>query len=126
MQDGTEAQIKNALKTEIFGLQSNFRTIQSYLTGTSHDNLEIVEAVRAFRDGLNRISTHILALYQLKGQKAKITWQPLLDNLDVALQTVQKRANPNLRATVQLALGMSDPKIEEVMSYLAKLKESLQ
>jgi len=125
MQNGTETQIKTQLKTDISTLQTNYRTIQTYLNGASNENLEVVGAVQAFKDGLSRISVHVLALYQLRGQKTKITWQPLLDNLDVALQTLQKRANSNPKATIQLALGMSEPKIEEVMAYLAKLKESL-
>jgi hypothetical protein len=65
-------------------------------------------------------------LYTLEGQKTKITWDPLLTNIDNALERLQGSASSKPVPTIQLALNISEPKIEEVMSYLLKLKKSLQ
>jgi hypothetical protein len=125
MQDGIEPQIKSQLKTEILALQNPYRTIQDYLSGANYESYEIVGAVQAFKNGLGRISTHVLALYQLKGNRTKITWETLLENLEEALENIQRKPNQQPRAALQLALGMSEPKIEEVIAYLNKLGESL-
>jgi len=87
--------------------------------------LKIVGTVKGLRDTLSKISTHVLTLYTLEGQKTKITWDSLLANIDNALETLQSsRSNPV--PAIQLALNISEPKIEEVMSYLLTLKKSLQ
>jgi hypothetical protein len=69
---------------------------------------------------------HILTLYTLEGQKTKITWDSLFMNIDHALERLQASAGSNPRPTIQLSFDMSDPKIEEVISYLLTLKKSLQ
>jgi hypothetical protein len=126
MQDGTEARIKNELNSEIQALEEHYLTIKDYLSGTELGNAEIVGTLQVFKDTLNRISAHILTLYTLKGQKTKITWDSLFTNLDDALATMRASANPKPRAAIQLALNLSEPKIEQVMSYLSALKQSLQ
>jgi hypothetical protein len=125
MQGGIEPQIEKELKIEIAALQTHYQTIQIYLQGTEIDNLQIAGALQAFKNGLSRISTHVLALYQLRGQKTKITWQPLLDNIEEALETMQRHPKAQPRTTIQTALGMSEPTIQEVMAYLGKLEKSL-
>jgi hypothetical protein len=126
MQDGTEARIKNELNSEIQALEEHYLTIKDYLSGTEYDAIQIIGTLRAFKDGLSRISAHILTLYTLKGQKTKITWDSLFTNLDDALVTMRASANPKPRAAIQLALNLSEPKIEQVMSYLSTLKQSLK
>jgi hypothetical protein len=126
MQDGTEARIKNELNSEIQALEKHYLAIKDYLSGTELDNAEIIGTLQVFKDTLNRISAHILTLYTLKCQKTKITWDSLFTNLDDALVTMRASANPKPRAAIQLALNLSEPKIEQVMSYLSALKQSLQ
>lgn len=126
MQDGTDEIIKTELYSEIGTLQSQYRTIKEYLSGKEYDSLEIIGTLRAFRDTLSKISAHILSLYTLKGQKTKITWDSLLTNIGNALETLQTSPRSKPRPTIQLALNISEPKIEEVMSYLSTLKGSLQ
>ena len=124
MRDGTDEIIKTKLYGEIETLEKQYRALKGYLAGND-DSLEIVGAAKGFRDTLNKISTHVLTLYTLEGQKAKITWEPLLTNIDNALETLQSlRSKP--KSTIQLSLNISEPKIEEVMSYLLTLKKSLQ
>jgi hypothetical protein len=125
MADEKIAQIGQALKAEIETLEKPYQKINSYLSGTELENYEIIAALHAFRDSLNRVSAHILALYQLKGQKTKITWEPLLENINSALLNMQGSRNPKPRTAIPLALNMSEPKVAEVMAYLAKLKQSL-
>jgi hypothetical protein len=124
MRDGTDEIIKTKLYREIETLEQQYRALKGYLAGND-DSLEIVGTAKGFRDTLNKISTHVLTLYTLEGQKTKITWDSLLTNIDHALETLQSsRSKP--KAAIQLALNMSEPKIEEVMSYLLALKKSLQ
>ena len=124
MRDGTDEIIKTKLYREIETLEQQYRALKGYLAGND-DSLEIVGAAKGFRDTLNKISTHVLTLYTLEGQKTKITWDSLITNIDHALETLQSsRSKP--KSAIQLALNMSEPKIEEVMSYLLTLKKSLQ
>ena len=126
MRDGTDEIIKTKLYAEIETLEKQYRAIKVYLAGKEDDSLEIVGAFRGFRDTLNKISTHILTLYAVEGQKTKITWDSLLTNIDHALETLQASARSKPRPAIQLALNISEPKIEEVVSYLLTLKKSLQ
>jgi hypothetical protein len=126
MQDGTDEIIKTELYGEIETLEKQYRVIKGYLAGKEYDSLEIIGTLREFRNTLSKISAHILTLYTLEGQKTKITWDSLLTNIDNALETLQTSARSKPRPTIQLALNISEPKIEEVMSYLLSLKESLQ
>ena len=126
MRDGTDEIIKTKLYGEIETLEKQYCTIKDYLAGKEYGNLEVIGTLRGFRNTLNEISAHILTLYTLEGQKIKITWDSLLTNIDHTLETLQASARSEPRATIQLALNISEPKIEEVMSYLLTLKESLQ
>ena len=126
MRDGTDEIIKTELYGEIETLEKQYRVVKEYLSGTEAESLEIIGTLRGFRNTLNKISTHILTLYTLEGQKTKITWDSLFTNIDHALERMQASAGSNPRPTIQLAFDMSDPKIEEIMSYLLTLKKSLQ
>jgi hypothetical protein len=125
MRDGTDEIIKTKLYGEIETLEQQYRALKGYLAEKEDNSLEIVGAVKGFRDTLNKISTHVLTLYTLEGQKTKITWDSLLTNIDNALETLQSSSSKP-RPAIQLALNISEPKIEEVMSYLLTLKKSLQ
>jgi len=125
MKDGAEAQIRKDLSVEIEALEKRYKTLKDYLAGAQMEDFEIVEALRVYKDDLSLISAHILTLYQLKGQRAKITWESLFTNLDTALETIRNSAHPKPRAAIETALNMSEPKIAEVMAYLATLKQSL-
>jgi hypothetical protein len=126
MRNGTDEIIKTKLYGEIAILAEQYQTLKSYLSGNEKAGLEIVGVTESFRGTLDKISTHILELYTLEGQKTKITWDSLLINIDNALETLRGSASLNAISTIQLALNISEPKIEEIMSYLQTLKKSLQ
>ena len=126
MRDGTDEIIKTKLYGEIETLEKQYKALKSYLAGKDDDRLGIVSTLKGFRDTLNKISTHILTLYTLEGQKTKITWDLLLTNINNALERLQGSTSVKTIPTIQLALNISEPKIDEVMSYLLKLKKSLQ
>ena len=125
MKDEAEAKTRKVLTAEIETLEIHYETLKEYLAGRQIDDSEIVGVMRAFKDNLSTVSAHILTLYQLEGQRAKITWESLFTNIDTALETIRNSAHPKPRAAIETALNMSDPKIEEVMTYLATLKQSL-
>ena len=125
MQDGPEAQIQKDLKAEIEALEKRYQILKHYLAGAQLEDSELVGALQAYKEDLSIVSATILTLYQLKGQKTKITWEALFTNIDTALETIQNSAHPKPRAAIETALNMSAPKIEEVMAYLATLKQSL-
>jgi hypothetical protein len=125
MRDGTDEIIKTKLYGEIENLEKQYRALKGYFADKEDNSLEIVDTVKGFKDTLYKISTHVLTLYTLEGQKTKITWDSLLTNIDHALETLKSsRSKPKI--AIQLALNISEPKIEEVMSYLLILKKSLQ
>jgi len=124
MRDGTDEIIKTSLYGEIETLEKQYNAIKGYLVGNDGD-LEIIDVVKGFRNTLDKISTHVLALYTVEGQKAKITWDSLFTNIDNALETLRSSGSKPI-PTIKLALNLSEPKIEEVMSYLLTLKKSLQ
>jgi hypothetical protein len=126
MRDGTDEIIKTELYGEIETLEKGYRSVKEYLSGTEAESLEIIGTLQGFRNTLSKISMHILTLYTLEGQKTKITWDSLFTNIDHALERLQVSTDANPRPTIQLAFDMSEPKIEEVMSYLLTLKKSLQ
>ena len=117
--------MRKDLSAEIGALEKRYQTIKDYLAGAQMEDFEVMEALRVYKDDLSLISAHILTLYQLKGQRAKITWESLFNNLDTALETLRNSAHPKPRVATETALNMSEPKIEEVMAYLATLKQSL-
>ena len=125
MKDQSEAQTRKVLTAEIEALEVRYETLKEYLAGRQIDDSEIAGFLRAYKDDLSTISAHILTFYQLKGQRAKITWESLFTNIDTALETLRSSAHPKPRAAIETALRMSEPKIEEVMAYLATLKQSL-
>jgi hypothetical protein len=125
VKDESEAQTRKILTAEIEALEVRYETIREYLRGRQIDDFDIVGVLRAYKYDLSTISAHILILYQLKGQRAKITWESLFTNIDTALETIQNSAHPKPRAAIETALNMSEPKIGEVMAFLATLKQSL-
>ena len=125
MPDAKDAEIKSELFAEIETIQRLYETLKSYLSGTDYDALEIVGTFQVFRDSLNKISAHIMTFYTLEGQKTKITWEPLLVNIENALETLRKSAHQQPRTAIQCALTLSEPNAQEVMAYFAKLKEIL-
>jgi hypothetical protein len=125
MQEAKDEQTKSALRHEIEALQNYYKTLSDYVAGKECDVAEIAGTFQFFKEGLGRVSAHILTVYVLKGQKTKITWEPLLVNVDNALENMRATVHPNPRAAIQLAFTMSEPNAQEVMAYLAKLKATL-
>ena len=127
MQNSTEAQIREELFSEIQQLEENYRIVRDYLSGAEYETGDIQVALQKFKNNLSVASAHILTLYNLKGQKIRnIPWEPLFTNIDYALATIAISPNSKARTAVQLALTISEPKIDQVMSYLSALKESLR
>lgn len=125
MLDARDAKVKNELRAEIEAIQDLYKKLCNYLSGAENDALEGVGTLQVFKDRLNAISAHILTFYTLKGQKTKITWEPLLVNIENALATLKKSAHPEVATAIHCALNMSEPNAQEVMAYFSKLEESL-
>ncbi len=125
MKDEAETQMCKILSAEIEALDVQYETLKEYLAGHLFDDFEVVGILGALKDNLNTISTQILTLYQLKGQRTKITWDSLFTNIDTALDTIQNSQRVKPRDAIETALKMSEPTIEEVMAYLSTLKKSL-
>jgi hypothetical protein len=125
MKDETEARLRRDLSVEIEALEKRYQSLKDYLAGAQMETFEVVGILRAYKGDLSGITAHVLALYQLKGQRARITWDSLFTNIDTALETIQNSPRSSPRTAIETALNLSEPKIEEVMAYLAKLKQSL-
>jgi hypothetical protein len=126
MQDDTESRIKQDLFAEIQNLEQNYRVIASFLLGTDYDAFAIGGAIQSFKDSLSRASAFVLALYNLKGKRVSIPWEPLFTSLDYALATIAVSSSPKQKAAVKTILSMSEEQIGQVLSYFSALKESLK
>ena len=126
MQNGTETKIKQDLFAEIQNLDQNYKIIKSFVSGKDYDATVIGGSIQAFRDSLSRASAFVLALYNLKGKRVNIPWEPLFTSLDYALATISVSPAPKQKAAVKTILSMSEAQIEQVLSYFSALKESLK
>jgi hypothetical protein len=123
MQSNAETKIKQDLYVEILNLEQNYKVIQGFMAGKDYDVSVLGQSIQSFKDSLSRASAFVLALYNLKGKRVNIPWEPLFTNLDYALATLTTTPK---RAAVQVILGMAQEQIQQVLSYFSALKESLK
>ncbi|GEM_PF-531927 len=123
MQNDTETKIKQDLLVEIQNLEQNYSVIAGFIAGKDYDVTTIGTSIQSFRDSLSRASAFVLALYNFKGKRVNIPWEPLFTNLDYALATLS--TSPK-KAAVQVVLSMAKDQFEQVLSYFSALKESLK
>ena len=126
MPQETETKIKQDLFSEILTLEQNYSILDGYIAGKDYDILTISTSIQAFKDSLSRASAYVLALYNLKGKRVNIPWDPLFTSLDYALATVSVSAPSKQKAAVKVILSMSKEQIMQVLSYFEALKESLK
>jgi hypothetical protein len=67
----------------------------------------------------------LLLQFQTQGTQLSIPINPLLQNLDLALVLIEAYPQQNPSSFIQIALALSNTKIENVMSLLAILKKLL-
>ncbi len=125
MQDNTEVKIKQDLLAEIQNLEQNYVLIRNFLSGKDYDAIAIGGAIQSFKDSLSRASAFVLALYNLKGKRVNIPWEPLFTSLDYALATITVSSSSKQKEAVKTILSMSEEQIGQVLSYFSALKESL-
>lgn len=126
MQNDTETKIKQDLFAEIQNLEQNYKVIESFVAGKDYDVTVIGSSIQSFKDSLSRASAFVLALYNFKGKRVNIPWDPLFTSLDYALATISVSAAPKQKAAVRVILSMAKEQIEQVLSYFSALKESLK
>jgi hypothetical protein len=125
MQNEEDMRIRSQLTAEINSLQETYFTLRDYILGKEYDPLEMISTLRVFKDKLDGISVRILTFYTLKGQRTKITWDQLLNNIGNALEALKGARTEAPRTAIHAALTMSQPNAGEVMAYLDNLKKSL-
>jgi hypothetical protein len=111
---------------EIQNLEQNYVVVRNFLSGKDYEAMAIGGAIQSFKDSLSRASAFVLALYNLKGKRVNIPWDPLFISLDYALATIAVSSSPKQKAAVKTILSMSKEQIEQVLSYFSALKESLK
>ena len=121
-----EARIKQDLFAEIKNLEQNHGVIRGFISGKDYDALAIGGALQSFKDSLSRASAFVLALYNLKGKRVSIPWEPLFTSLDYALATLSVSSSAKQKVAVRTILSMSEEQMEQVLSYFAALKDSLK
>jgi hypothetical protein len=126
MQNDTEAKIKQDLLAETQTLEQNYKVLSAFIAGTDYDPATIGTSIQAFKDSLSRASAYVLALYNLKGRRVNIPWEPLFTSLDYALATLSVSASLKQRDAVRTILAMAKEQMQQVLSYFAALKESLK
>jgi len=126
MQDKPEEHIKNDLLAEIQYLEVKYVTIKNFLAGKDVDILLVGSTLQEFKDSLSRASAFVLTLYNLRGKRVNIPWEPLFTNLDYALATIAVSPSPKQQSAVKTILSMAQTQFEQVMSYFSALKASLK
>jgi len=121
-----ESKIKQDLFVEISNLEQNYSVIRGFMSGKDYDALAIGASIQSFKDSLSRASAFVLALYNLKGRRVSIPWEPLFTSLDYALATIAVSSSPKQKAALRTILSMSEVQLEQVLAYFAALKESLK
>jgi hypothetical protein len=121
-----ETKLKQDLFVEIKNLEQNHTVIRSFISGKDYDALAIGATLQSFKDSLSRASAFVLALYNLKGRRVNIPWEPLFTSLDYALATLGVSSSTKQKTAVRTILAMSGEQMEQVLSYFAALKESLK
>ena len=111
MADNTETKIKQDLIAEIQNLEQNYSVIKSFLSGADYDSVTLGETIQSFKDSLSRASAFVLALYNLKGKRVNIPWDPLFTSLDYALATIAISSSPKQKAAIKTILSMSEEQI---------------
>jgi hypothetical protein len=126
MSSDTETKIKQDLLAEIQILEQNYKVLAGFIIGTDYDPLTVGNSIQTFKDSLSRASAYVLALYNLKGRRVNIPWDPLFTSLDYALATLSVSATIKERDAVRTILAMSRDQMAQVLAYFAALKESLK
>jgi len=126
MQDKAEEHIKNDLLAEIQYLEAKYVTIKNFLAGKVMDFLLVGSTLQEFKDSLSRASAFVLTLYNLRGKRVNIPWEPLFTNLDYALATIAVSPSQKQQSAIKTILSMAQTQFEQVMSYFSALKASLK
>jgi hypothetical protein len=126
MQDKAEEHIKNDLLAEIQYLEAKYVTIKNFLAGKDMDFLLVGSTLQEFKDSLSRASAFVLTLYNLRGKRVNIPWEPLFTNLDYALATIAVSPSQKQQSAIKTILSMAQTQFEQVMSYFSALKASLK
>ena len=123
MENDVETKIKQDLLAEIQNLEQNYKVIEGFVAGRDYEVTIIGQSIQSFKNSLSRASAFVLALYNLKGKRVNIPWDPVFTSLDYALATLTTAPK---KAAVQAILTMAEPQIEQVLFYFSALKESLK
>ena len=125
MQNDTEAKIRQDILREIQVLEQNYQILSTFISGSDLDPSTVGNSLQTFKDSLSRASTYVLALYNLRGQRIDIPWEPLFNNLDYALAALSASASINQRDMVRATLAMSKDQMRQVLAYFTALKQSI-
>ncbi len=126
MDTDTETKIKQDLLSEIQILEQNYSVLSGFISGTDNDPVTVGNSIQAFKDSLSRSSAFVLALYNLKGRRVNIPWEPLFTSLDYALATISVSTTIKQRDAVRTILAMSWEQMRQVLAYFEALKETLK
>jgi hypothetical protein len=124
MSEGAEIKIRQDISAEITILEESYSQIKSQLLAQNYDATAVVSALKAFKASLSRASAYLLTLFTLKGKQVNISWEHLFTHIDYAL-TVPTSPPLKHRDTVQTTLTISETEFNQILTYFATLKESL-
>ena len=127
MQNPLEQQIRKELYSEIETTEKNYAIIKDILSGTILEHSRVKETLQSFKDNLSRVNSLFVVLSQIqaKGSPLSIPINPLLQNIDLALVLIEGYPQQNPSSFIQIALALSNTKIENAMSFLSILKKLL-
>jgi len=127
MQGGFD--IRNELLSEIEALEKNYNIIKDVRSGVTYDLSDIKGTLQSFKDNLSKVNSLLVAFMFVRGSKPeeiiRLPITPLLNNIDLALSMFAVFPQSNPSDVIQISLGLSDVKIENIMSLVSILKTAV-
>jgi hypothetical protein len=116
--------IKSAINSEIALLEKDYEIIKNSLKGFVFEVSMVRAALQSYKDRLSRVRSLLMAFFQIQGKSFDFQIRPILDSIDVALLLMEmppQLDSSKMRGIMQLALALSETKIEDVMALISTL-----
>ena len=125
MSNPLEMKLTEELCSELESIEKNYAIIKDILSGTTFEHSRVKETLQSFKDNLSKVNSlfGLISQVKAKGTTLSIPINPILKTLDFALVLIELYPQQNPSSFIQLALALSDTKIENVMALLLLLKK---
>jgi len=125
MQSGFDRQIRDELRSEMENLEKNYAIIKDILSGVKYESSTVKGTLQSFKDNLSKVASlvSVLSLARGSSQPMRIPIDSLINQIDFALSVLELSPQTSPSGVIQVALALSETKIENIMSLVSILKK---